>query len=360
MLDIKSTFTSLTIAAIVLASGCGGGGSAFPFSAPARPSAPPSASPHPQITASLAYDPASLQIDTNQSEAFTATVSNDPKNKGVTWAITCASVTGPTPVPPCGGKMSKTASASGERVTYNAPNTAPQSQPTITVTAASDPTKTASATVTVAAAPMLASPFPTFPPGNVGTYFDISLNGNWVGGGTAPTVWNLKSGALPPGLTLNAGTGEISGIPRAVNTSIAVITMKDSGTPPLSVDVPSSFAIGPILPLAMNPSSGALPDGTAGVAYNKTCIWAFHYCHYGVDVHASGGFQPYAFSWAAAERSSLVPGLTLQTLSCSGPCAFGSITGTPTTAGTYTFVVTAADAEIPPKKVTAQYTILVH
>ncbi|MBI3278853.1 MAG: putative Ig domain-containing protein, partial [Acidobacteria bacterium] len=32
-------------------------------------------------------------------------------------------------------------------------------------------------------------------------------------GGTPPYVWTVSAGALPPGLSMNAGTGQISGVP---------------------------------------------------------------------------------------------------------------------------------------------------
>jgi hypothetical protein len=38
-------------------------------------------------------------------------------------------------------------------------------------------------------------------------------------GGNAPFSWDVTAGALPPGLTLTAGTGEISGTPQTAGTS---------------------------------------------------------------------------------------------------------------------------------------------
>ena len=49
-----------------------------------------------------------------------------------------------------------------------------------------------------------------------------------VTGGTAPFTWTLFGGALPTGLSLNPGTGVVSGTPTAVENPTAVFTVTDS------------------------------------------------------------------------------------------------------------------------------------
>ena len=49
-----------------------------------------------------------------------------------------------------------------------------------------------------------------------------------VTGGTAPFTWTLFGGVLPTGLSLNAGTGVVSGTPTAVENPTAVFTVTDS------------------------------------------------------------------------------------------------------------------------------------
>lgn len=71
--------------------------------------------------------------------------------------------------------------------------------------------------------------------------------------------------------------------------------------------------------ISVNPPT--LPDGSVGTPYNQT-------------VSASGGTAPYTFS---VSGGALPPGLLLNSAS-------GAITGTPTTAGTFTFLITATDA----------------
>ena len=49
-----------------------------------------------------------------------------------------------------------------------------------------------------------------------------------VTGGTAPFTWTLSGGVLPNGLSLNAGTGVVSGTPTADGNSTVVFTVTDS------------------------------------------------------------------------------------------------------------------------------------
>ncbi len=49
-----------------------------------------------------------------------------------------------------------------------------------------------------------------------------------VTGGSAPFTWTLFGGVLPAGLSLNAGTGVVSGTPTAVENQTAVFTVTDS------------------------------------------------------------------------------------------------------------------------------------
>ena len=64
------------------------------------------------------------------------------------------------------------------------------------------------------------------PDGYVGWTYDVTLG---VEGAAGPVAWSLESGALPEGLTLEAGSGRISGTP--VNTATTTFTVRvASGT----------------------------------------------------------------------------------------------------------------------------------
>lgn len=87
-------------------------------------------------------------------------------------------------------------------------------------------------------------------------------------------------------------------------------------------------------------TSAAPPAGTVGMPYGNP----------GFAPSASGGVQPYHWSWAGAPGSSLPPGLTLNDL---------GISGQPTTAGTYNVVITVADSQSPPQQASANYPITI-
>ncbi|HSN19758.1 MAG TPA: putative Ig domain-containing protein, partial [Usitatibacter sp.] len=102
--------------------------------------------------------------------------------------------------------------------------------------------------------------------------------------------------------------GNYSGIVNPSNTSAASWTMTVSATTPTPA---------PPAPLAV---SGALPNATVGVAYSSAAL------------SASGGVAPY--TWLAA---GLPPGLAIDV-------STGLVSGTPTTAGSYSFTVTVTDS----------------
>jgi hypothetical protein len=106
-----------------------------------------------------------------------------------------------------------------------------------------------------------------------------------------------------------------------------------SNSPQQQQDVP---------PPALVITSGALPNGTVGVAYGGGSL--------GFSLGASGGKAPYTWSWTAVSGSSLPPGLDM---------TGNSITGTPTTANTYKVVVRVTDSQSPAVHTDTNYTITI-
>jgi uncharacterized repeat protein (TIGR03803 family) len=62
-------------------------------------------------------------------------------------------------------------------------------------------------------------------------------------GGTPPYKWSLKSGALPTGITLNATTGELSGVPANPAAYTFAINAKDSATSPATASASYTVTI---------------------------------------------------------------------------------------------------------------------
>jgi hypothetical protein len=89
----------------------------------------------------------------------------------------------------------------------------------------------------------------------------------------------------------------------------------------VTLDTNNVNSCGPVVCPIITVNPASLPNGSVGTPYNQT-------------VSASGGTAPYTF---AISIGSLPSGLLLN-------AASGAITGTPTTAGTFSFTVTATDA----------------
>ncbi|MDO7849595.1 putative Ig domain-containing protein, partial [Hymenobacter sp. M29] len=139
--------------------------------------------------------------------------------------------------------------------------------------------------------------------------------------GTTVTVGGTNLSGLTS-LTVNGATAAISGL-----TSTGFTFVVPSGatlgngtisvTAPCAQTVTRAFAVqAPTITLA----PAALPDGTVGTAYSQ-------------PIAASGGTAPYSYAITAG---ALPAGLTL--------ASNGTLSGTPTAGGSFTFTVTATDA----------------
>ena len=106
---------------------------------------PPTTNPTPQEAVSISVSPQGVSLQAGGTQAFTASVANDPQNKGVAWALSGCSGSG------C-GSLSSTTSASGVAVTYTAPaQLSANATITLTATSVADSTKAAASTINVTA-----------------------------------------------------------------------------------------------------------------------------------------------------------------------------------------------------------------
>ena len=98
----------------------------------------------------------------------------------------------------------------------------------------------AGVSVTIGSATALAITTTSLPNGSVGQAYSQSLVAS---GGTLPYSWSLASGALPAGLSLNAGTGAIIGTPTTAATSNFTVQVLDSANPAAAVTKALSITI---------------------------------------------------------------------------------------------------------------------
>jgi FG-GAP-like repeat len=99
-----------------------------------------------RLAISVSVSPLSASLQAGSTKTITATVANDSSNRGVTWKVSCSTSS-------C-GSVSPTSTASGASTMYTAPTSNLPDQVTVTATSATDPTKTASAKVTVIRPPL--------------------------------------------------------------------------------------------------------------------------------------------------------------------------------------------------------------
>ena len=134
--------------------------------------------------------------------------------------------------------------------------------------------------------------------------------------GVSPYTFLLMAGPLPSGLALNSSTGAITGTPTAAGSFVYTAEAVDStGTAAAST---CGLTIATPVPVTL---VCAANGGQVGAPYSSALA-------------ATGGVPPYTFSITAG---SLPPGLTLSS-------STGAISGTPTTPGSFSFTIQAADS----------------
>jgi hypothetical protein len=160
----------------------------------------------------------------------------------------------------------------------------------------------------------------TLPDGMLGVAYSQALTAS---GGTAPYLFAVTEGSLPPGLLLSPSSGAITGTPTATGSfTFTVRAVDDAGC--FGTQVYTIVINGPTCPtIALAPP--VLPAAIQGQPYSEL-------------VSASGGAAPYTFAITAG---ALPVGLTLAPSGTSGAL----ISGTPTASGTATFTLTATDAD---------------
>jgi large repetitive protein len=148
----------------------------------------------------------------------------------------------------------------------------------------------------------------SLPGGTVGqAYFQKTV----VTGGFPPYTYTATG--LPPGLSINAIGGSISGTPTSAGTFQSTLTATDGATHQGSVQL--TLTIYPPLTLS---TASPLPPATAGQPYSQS-------------IGVTGGQPPYAFVLSGAAPTGLAVN------------SMGMLTGTPAAPGNYNFTIQVTD-----------------
>jgi uncharacterized protein YhjY with autotransporter beta-barrel domain len=155
----------------------------------------------------------------------------------------------------------------------------------------------------------------SLPAATAGSAYSQTLSAS---GGTAPYTFGVSAGTLPAGLSLDAA-GVLSGTPTGSGSFNFTATATDSGGSPTSGNRVYTLTVAsPTLTLPATTLAG----GTAGQAYTAAIN------------QATGGIAPYTYTLSAG---ALPAGVTVNS-------ATGTLSGTPTVAGTYAFTLSATDS----------------
>jgi carboxypeptidase family protein/putative Ig domain-containing protein len=170
------------------------------------------------------------------------------------------------------------------------------------------------------------------PNGAVGMPYSSTLNAT---GGLKPYTWAVKTGTLPAGLSLNNATGAIAGTPTAKISSSVIIEVTDGDAPAQKAQQTLNFDVSDTLSIY----DATVSNSRINQAYN-------------VNIRAQLGTLPYTWRLASG---TLPPGVAL-----GQNAGIATLSGTPTTAGTYTFSLEVSDSATPVQKVSRSYTLIVH
>lgn len=243
------------------------------------------------------------------SSTYNAALTSSGGTPPVTWSVSVGTL-------PAGLTLNTATGA-----ITGTPTTAGMSTFTVQAADSGTPQQTPTKQFSIVINPVLAITTTSLPSGTVGTAYNQTLQSN--NGGVPPLTWSVILGSLPPGLTLNAGTGAISGTPTSATGSPFNFTVQaaDSGTPQQTAQQALSISIANA-PLSIVTSS--LPNGVVGQAYSATLT-------------SAGGNPPVTWSISSGSLPSWA------TLNANT----GAITGTPNAAATTSFTVKATDSSTP-------------
>ncbi len=279
------------------------------------------------LTISASVTPVSITTSSltggTQGTAYSATLTASGGTTPYSWSVSAGALPGGLSLTASSGSISGTPTAAG---TFSFTTK-------VTDSASHSATQSLSITVTASVALTINRGSGTLPAGQDGTAYNAVLSAS---GGNTPYTWSITTGVLPAGLTLNASTGQISGTPTTTGIDTFTVQVRDSSSPTpqtataaftLTVDAQGSLTLSPtnIEPATQGQDYGQANGSGSG----------------GAVVSISGGAAPYSCS---VSSGSLPAGMSLTEVTPIYPAGLCMLTGTPTTAGSYTFTVMVTDS----------------
>jgi streptogramin lyase len=155
-----------------------------------------------------------------------------------------------------------------------------------------------------------------------------------VSNGTSPYTFSISQGSLPGALTIDSKTGVIRGTPTAAGTTSFSVEVTDSESPvQTAVQIVPRFVVEPkVLTIV----TATLPKGFVNTPYSGNPI-------------AEAGVQP--FSWSVS-AGTLPAGLSLNSTT-------GAVTGTPTSADSFSFTLQVKDSSHVPQVTSQEFNLTI-
>jgi large repetitive protein len=178
-------------------------------------------------------------------------------------------------------------------------------------------------------APLAIAPV-TAPTATVGNSFIFAISAT---GGATPYTWSIAAGSLPAGLTLNAVTGAISGVPTTAASASFTVKVSDSASPAQSATASGTITVAN----GLHVTGSSVPDAVSGSPYSAV-------------LSVTSGVNPVTWSITSG---TLPGGLSLNS-------ATGTISGQPTTPGSSTFTLKVTDSSNPAQSGTSSSTLNVY